>query len=366
MWDRWGCCAGSAAGPAPSAEEKKGRRKRASPLRNHARVRYFVRLQVISIHFISLPSGPGIHLRFEAPQVDWPPVDDQETVTPVPIVAIGHFDDPAAATCPPEDATWCHDLFIIDNIAWAYGNNLGFAGRINDANVKSTPDEIAQAIAPTWERRRADIEEVAAPVRSWLVHALDPRPGDTVLELAAGNGDTGFDAALHIGSRGTLLTTDFSPAMLESARRRARTLALENVKFLVIDAQHIELEDDSVDGVICRYGYMLMVDPWAALTETRRVLRPGGRLVLAVWGPPAKNPFFTAAVGPLVAAHHLPAPDPDGPGVFALADRADLSALLLTAGFDEARIQEVAVRFTLPDVAAYLAASRGQAENPGP
>jgi len=215
--------------------------------------------------------------------------------------------------------------------------------------------EIAQAIAPTWERRRADIEEVAAPVRSWLVHALDPRPGDTVLELAAGNGDTGFDAALHIGSRGTLLTTDFSPAMLESARRRARTLALENVKFLVIDAQHIELEDDSVDGVICRYGYMLMVDPWAALTETRRVLRPGGRLVLAVWGPPAKNPFFTAAVGPLVAAHHLPAPDPDGPGVFALADRADLSALLLTAGFDEARIQEVAVRFTLPDVAAYLA-----------
>jgi hypothetical protein len=73
-------------------------------------------------------------------------VDDQSTVTPVPIVAIGHFDDAAAATCPPEDATWCRDLFIIDSVAWAYGHDLGFAGLINDPKVKSTPDEIVQAM----------------------------------------------------------------------------------------------------------------------------------------------------------------------------------------------------------------------------
>ena len=214
--------------------------------------------------------------------------------------------------------------------------------------------EVAQAIAPTWERRRADIEAVAAPVRSWLVRELDPQPGETILELAAGNGDTGFEAAAGIGERGRLVTTDFSPAMLEGARRRARALALDNTEFLVTSAERIELETDSVDGVICRYGYMLMIDPHAALSETRRVLRPGGRLVLAVWGPPPRNPFFTVAVGPLVGAGHLPVPDPDGPGVFRLADTTVLSTMLRTAGFDEPKIDEVAVHFAVPDVDAYL------------
>jgi hypothetical protein len=92
------------------------------------------------------PAGPGIHVRFETGLVDWPPVDDPETVIPIPIVALGHFDDPAATTCPPEDEAWCRDLFIIDGVAWAYGNDLGFAGRINDPKVKSTPDQIGQAI----------------------------------------------------------------------------------------------------------------------------------------------------------------------------------------------------------------------------
>ena len=214
--------------------------------------------------------------------------------------------------------------------------------------------EIAQAIAPTWERRRTDIETFARPVRDWLVRELDPQPGDTILELAAGNGDTGFEVASRIGPRGRLLTTDFSPAMLESARRRARDLALDNTEFLVTDAQQIKLEDDSVDGVICRYGYMLMLDPQAALTETRRVLRPGGCLVLAVWGPPPHNPFFTAVVSPLVSAGHLPAPEPDGPGVFRLADTTDLSTMLRSASFNEPKIDEVAVHFIVPDVDAYL------------
>ncbi len=214
--------------------------------------------------------------------------------------------------------------------------------------------EIAEAIAPTWERRRTDIEAFATPVRGWLVRALDPRPGQTILELAAGNGDTGFEIASQLGGRGRLITSDFSPAMLDSARRRARDLGLRNVEFRVIDAQQMELDDDSVDGVVCRYAYMLMLDPQAALEETRRVLRPGGRVVLAVWGPPPSNPFFTAAVGPLVGAGQLPAPDPDGPGVFRLADAAGLRDRLGRAGFDEIRVEEVALRTAPTDVDAYL------------
>ena len=110
-------------------------------------------------------------------------------------------------------------------------------------------------------RVAADLEDVSAPVRQWLLTELAPRPGDTVLELAAGVGDTGFEAAAIVGERGRLLSTDFSPAMVEAARRRGNELGVENVEYRVMDAERIELDADSVDGVLCRFGYMLMADP---------------------------------------------------------------------------------------------------------
>jgi len=215
--------------------------------------------------------------------------------------------------------------------------------------------EIAEAIAPTWERRRTDIEEISIPVREWMVRELAPRDGDTVLELAAGTGDTGFEAAAAIGGRGRLLSTDFSPTMLEAARRRGAELGVENVEYRVIDAERIELDDDAVDGVLCRFGYMLMADPAVALAESRRVLRPGGRLTLAVWGPPERNPFFTAVVIAMVQAGHLEPPDPESPGLFSLASEERTRALLEGAGFEQVRTEEVAVRFEIPSIDEYVA-----------
>jgi len=122
-----------------------------------------------------------------------------------------------------------------------------------------------------------------------MIRELGPQPGDTVLELAAGAGDIGFEAAAIVGETGRLISTDFSPAMLEAAQRRGAELGIENVEYRVMDAEHLELDADSVDRVLCRFGYMLMADPAAALAETRRVLRPGGRLALAVWGAPERG-----------------------------------------------------------------------------
>ncbi len=189
--------------------------------------------------------------------------------------------------------------------------------------------EIAEAIAPTWARRRADIEEISTPVREWMLRELQPRPGDTVLELAAGPGDTGFEAAATVGERGRLISTDFSPSMVEAARRRGAGLGVENVEYRVMDAERIDLDADSVDGVLCRFGYMLMADPAAALSETRRVLRPGGRLSLAVWGAPERNPFFATIAISLVQRGHIPPPEPPpAPGIFSMASAERTAALL--------------------------------------
>jgi len=215
--------------------------------------------------------------------------------------------------------------------------------------------EIAEAIAPTWERRRADIEGVATPVREWMLRGLRPRPGDTVLELAAGVGDTGFEAAAIVGEHGRLISTDFSPSMLEAARRRGAELGVRNVEFLVTDAERLELDDDSVDGVLCRFGYMLMADPGAAFAETRRVLRPGGRVALAVWGPPERNPFFGIIAISLVQRGHIPPPEPPpAPGIFSMASAERTAALLEGAGFGEVRTEEVVSRFVLPSIDEYL------------
>jgi len=210
-------------------------------------------------------------------------------------------------------------------------------------------------IAPTWERRRAEVEEVSRPVREWMVRELGPRDGDTVLELAAGLGETGFDAGAMVGHRGHLISSDFSPAMLDAARRRGAERSVGNVEYRVIDAERIELDDDSVDHVLCRFGYMLMADPAAALAETRRVLRPGGRLTLAVWGPPEQNPFFAILGINLTTRGLIPPPEPPpAPGLFNMASAERTTALLNGAGFVDVRTEEVPVRFRLRDLDEYI------------
>ena len=178
-------------------------------------------------------------------------------------------------------------------------------------------------------------------MREWMIEELAPRPGDTVLELAAGAGDTGFEAAAIAGPRGRLISTDFSPAMVEVARRRGAELGLRTPTTGSWTPSASSSTPDSVDGVLCRFGYMLMTDPATALAETRRVLRPGGRLALAVWSAPERNPWATIGFALLVEHGHMPPPEPGAPSPFALASEEHTRALLEGAGFASVRTEEV-------------------------
>jgi SAM-dependent methyltransferase len=209
------------------------------------------------------------------------------------------------------------------------------------------------AAATAWEAQRARMWEATHPVGEGLVEMAGPRPSETVLELAAGAGDTGFLAARALGPDGLLISSDRSQAMLETARRRAAELGLGNVEFRELDAERLELESSSVDAVLCRWGYMLMSDPLGALRETRRVLRPGGRVALAVWAPREENPWSAVIVGVLTDAGVLPAEDPDEPGPFRLGDRGELESLIRNAGFESVELRDLPVLWRFSDSDEY-------------
>jgi SAM-dependent methyltransferase len=169
-------------------------------------------------------------------------------------------------------------------------------------------------MAAGWGRDGDSIWEASRAVGEWMVAAVHPGAGDTVLELAAGPGDTGFAAASLVGDSGRLICTDFAPEMVAVARSRGAALGLANVEYQVLDAERIELDSESVDCVLCRWGYMLMENPALALRETRRVLGSGGRLALSVWGEPADNAWASVPAAVLVNGGWLEPPSPRAPG----------------------------------------------------
>ena len=215
---------------------------------------------------------------------------------------------------------------------------------MNQRDMVAAKDEtraIWNRMAPGWEDIRDAIWSDSRPIGEWLVDKLAPQPGDTVLDIAAGVGDTGLLAARRIAPTGRVIITDFAPAMVEAARRRAAELGITNVEFRVLDAEKMDLPTRSVDGVLCRWGYMLMFDPGAAFAETRRVLRPGKRLAFSVWAGPEDNPWASLITPILLSRGLMAPPEPNAPGIFALADRGRLERLVRGAGFNRVEIEAV-------------------------
>jgi SAM-dependent methyltransferase len=214
-----------------------------------------------------------------------------------------------------------------------------------DANDHRTASLLGwEEAAPGWVRRQKMMRDWAAPVSHWMVNAISPQPGERILELAGGLGETGMLAAELVAPMGSVLISDQAEAMLDGARQRAETLGLGNVEFKVINAEWIDLPLASVDAVLCRWGYMLMADPGAALSETRRVLRPGGRVALAIWDQLAANPWAGLPARELAERDGAPASGADGkPGPFALGDPERVRALLDEGGFTDVRVEAIEI-----------------------
>ena len=214
--------------------------------------------------------------------------------------------------------------------------------------------EVGDQLALGWERYRDRLFEGQRALSEWIVDRVDPQPGQTILELCAGPGETGFLAAERALPGGRLLSTDLSEGMVAVARRGAEARGVSNVEFRTMDAQNIDLPDASVDGVLSRFGLMLVPEPARAFAGIRRVLRPGARLAYGVWGPPDRNPWLTFLAVAFVQHGHTPAGDPFGPGgPFSLAATEANRDLLAAPGFDAIEITEIEASFTFDSLDDY-------------
>jgi SAM-dependent methyltransferase len=199
------------------------------------------------------------------------------------------------------------------------------------------------AVAGAWGEHAEYVDARRAHVTDRMLELTAPRPGERVLELACGPGGVGLAAAARVAPDGEVVQSDVVVEMTEIAAARAHALGIGNVRTRVLDLERIAEPDGSFDVVLCSEGLMLVPEPTRAAREIHRVLRPGGRVALTVWGSRARNPWLGLVLDAVGAQLGRPVPPPGVPGPLSLADRDALVRLLHDAELVDVAVEELAV-----------------------
>lgn len=204
----------------------------------------------------------------------------------------------------------------------------------------------AESQARTWPKR----ERITIAVTPRLLDALALRRGEKVLDIGSGGGLAAMDAAQAVGASGSVTGFDLSAPLVGLAQQRAAEAKCSNATFIAGDAQTDTIPGAPFDVVMSQCGVMFFDDPVGAFTNIRRHLKPGGRIAIACWQPPAKNTWFP---GPVLAPFAPPPPATQHggppPGPFAFADHAYAENILTSAGFRDVSAEDLAIPTVIPD-----------------
>ena len=207
------------------------------------------------------------------------------------------------------------------------------------------------------EQRGPSMEEAT---RRMLLSAK-LKPGDHVLDIAAGTGDQSLLAARLVGPTGLVLATDISAGMLQVAASRAQQENLTTLRTQVMDAEQLDLDDETFDAAICRNGLMLVPRLAQALSEIHRVLKPGRTLAALVWSAPERNPLHAlplALIAQYTGAANVCSSASNVSGPFSLEDTRRFEQALADAGFRDIAIQAIPVQLHFASVEAFLESRR--------
>lgn len=189
------------------------------------------------------------------------------------------------------------------------------------------------AIADEWSSHFDRFAVAFHPMLEWFYSEASAMPDALVLDIACGTGMPALGIAERIRPNGMVLATDISSEMLRVAAARAHAKGLQNIKFRELNAQQLLFDAHTFDVVSCAFGLMFCPDPQQVLHEVRRIVKPGGRVAISTWAPPAENSFIAAYGRALADVLELPRYDRTAPGPFRLSNSAELELMSHEAGF---------------------------------
>lgn len=215
----------------------------------------------------------------------------------------------------------------------------------NASELKQREHRTWTGVAPGWRKHDERLVRSAAPVAARMLDLLALRPGMTVLDIACGTGEPAIPAAERVAPGGRVIATDFVEEMLAFAREKAARRGVSNIEFRRVDGEQLDVPPESCDAVSIRWGLMFMPDPLACLRRTHGALKKNGRIAVACWAPPDKNPWASVPMGIVRRCLNAPPPPPGTPGLFAFADPSRLRGVLDEAGFRDTAVEAVDVPF---------------------
>jgi SAM-dependent methyltransferase len=205
-----------------------------------------------------------------------------------------------------------------------------------------------EQVGAKWVQMQSFLDAQIGPLGEIAIQRAGLAPGDRVLDIGCGCGNTSLALARRVGPRGSVLGIDISTPMLERARQSAREAGIDNVRFENSDAQTHRFEPASFDVAFSRFGVMFFADPTAAFANLRTALAPRGRLAFICWRPLQENPWMFVPLG--AALQHMaapPIPPPDAPGPFAFADADRVRGILERAGFADVGFEKIDETLTI-------------------
>jgi ubiquinone/menaquinone biosynthesis C-methylase UbiE len=186
--------------------------------------------------------------------------------------------------------------------------------------------------APFWEKHREIIQQMFAPVTHALIEDGRIGSGHAVLDVATGPGEPALSVATVVGPEGKVIGIDPVPEMVAAARRATDHRVFKNTEFGVASADDLPFPAGTFDAVVSRFGVMFFPSAEHAVREMLRVLKPGGKLALAVWHLAERNPFFYVLSRIIERYVDSPTPAPDAPDTFRFASPGKLRQILGEAG----------------------------------